>query len=58
MVTHRVLSGVAVAIVTFIAVLSVPGRGFAHPMGNFSINHFSAIAVYPTRSSVVCHRYG
>ena len=48
MITHRVFSGIAVAIVTFIAVLSLPGRGFAHPMGNFSINHFSAVAVYPT----------
>ena len=48
MITHRVFAGVAVAIVTFVAVLSLPGRGFAHPMGNFSINHFSAIAVYPT----------
>jgi nickel/cobalt transporter (NicO) family protein len=28
--------------------LLLPGYLFAHPMGNFSVNHFSALTVFPT----------
>ena len=31
-----------------LAWLGVPGLAAAHPMGNFSINHFSALEVHPT----------
>ena len=31
-----------------LACLSIPGLAAAHPMGNFSINHFTALEVHPT----------
>jgi ABC-type nickel/cobalt efflux system permease component RcnA len=36
------------AVIVFTLSLILPPCLFAHPMGNFSINHFSALAVYPT----------
>jgi ABC-type nickel/cobalt efflux system permease component RcnA len=47
MALNKLCSVVSVAIATLVSIFLLPGRSLAHPMGNFSINHFSAIAVYP-----------
>lgn len=48
MSTNRRLPSFLLAVLVFVTLLVLPGRILAHPMGNFSVNHFSAIAVYPT----------
>src|SRR5262245_32915590 len=45
---NRLFLSSSLTVFVFIVLLVLPGHGLAHPMGNFSINHFSAIAVYPT----------
>ena len=47
MATNKLCSVISVAVATILSMFLLPGRSLAHPMGNFSINHFSAIAVYP-----------
>ena len=47
MTLNKLCSVISVAIATLVSIFLLPGRSLAHPMGNFSINHFSAIAVYP-----------
>ena len=48
MSANRPLPPSPLAVLVFVVLLLLPGHSIAHPMGNFSINHFSAIAVYPT----------
>ncbi len=48
MSANRPLPSSPLAVLVFVVLLLLPGHCLAHPMGNFSINHFSAIAVYPT----------
>ena len=47
MAPNKLCSLISVAVATLMSMLLLPGRSLAHPMGNFSINHFSAIVVYP-----------
>ena len=47
MAINKLCSVISVAVATILSMFLLPVRSLAHPMGNFSINHFSAIAVYP-----------
>lgn len=47
MATHKLYSAILTIIAMLLPTVFCPGLSAAHPMGNFSINHFSAIAVYP-----------
>lgn len=47
MTPNKLCSVISVAVAALMSMFLLPGRSLAHPMGNFSINHFSAIAVYP-----------
>jgi len=47
MAINKLRSVIFITIATLLPTFLLPGFSTAHPMGNFSINHFSAIAVYP-----------
>jgi len=47
MKTNRLYRTLVLSVMTCVTVLFPPAQSGAHPMGNFSINHFSALAVYP-----------
>src|SRR5262245_4283089 len=47
MAINKVLSAIFITIAMLLPTFLLPGLSTAHPMGNFSINHFSAIAMYP-----------
>jgi nickel/cobalt exporter len=46
--THKLFSWLSVASLLIASLLLTPRLGAAHPMGNFSINHFSALEVHAT----------
>ncbi len=46
--THKLLCRLSVAGLMVVGILLAPRLGAAHPMGNFSINHFSALEVHPS----------
>src|SRR5713101_6575448 len=46
--THKLFSWLSVASLLIASTLLTPRPGAAHPMGNFSINHFSALEVHAT----------
>lgn len=48
MSTHKLFSWLSVVGLLVVGILLAPRPGAAHPMGNFSINHFSALEVHPT----------
>jgi nickel/cobalt exporter len=48
MANKRGLSRIFVLLWTIGTVFLIPRVGWSHPMGNFSINHFSALEIHPT----------
>ena len=46
--TQKLISWLSVVGLLVVGILLAPRPGAAHPMGNFSINHFSALEVHPT----------
>jgi ABC-type nickel/cobalt efflux system permease component RcnA len=48
MVTNKLFARLSAIGLLVMGLLCMPRLGAAHPMGNFSINHFSALEVHPT----------
>jgi ABC-type nickel/cobalt efflux system permease component RcnA len=48
MVTNKLFARLAAIGLLVMGLFCMPRLGAAHPMGNFSINHFSALEVHPT----------
>jgi len=46
--THKLFCRLSLAGLMIAGILLTPRLGAAHPMGNFSINHFSALEVHPS----------
>src|SRR5262249_47338710 len=46
--THKLFCWLSVAGLMILGILLAPRPAAAHPMGNFSINHFSALEVHPS----------
>jgi nickel/cobalt exporter len=48
MASKRGLSRLCVLLWTIGTIVQIPRLSWSHPMGNFSINHFSALEIHPT----------